>query len=212
MSIFKRTVALALSLLCVSFCLFSLCACADEPSDTHGVDADKKQDFLSMELDEIKKYIEIGKYKNLDIATGGENRDGAIWSAVESNFAVKEYPQAQLSYYQGQLEAEYRYRAEKDKKSDDEIEAMLKGAQENILAEAKELTKSDLVYAAIVKIENISVSEEEKTRLFDKYVEKYVSTYGYGIEYVKENMSDEIYSSMLYDKTTEFLLTNNNVK
>ena len=88
---------------------------------------------------------------------------------------------------------------------------MLEDAAGAILEEAKALTKSDLVYSAIVKLENISISESEKERLFDKYVEKYVSVYGYNAEYVKKNMADEIYDSMLYDKTTEFLIKNNNL-
>ena len=96
--------------------------------------------------------------------------------------------------------------------SDSEIEIMLENAAGGILEEAKALTKSDLVYSVIVKLEGIRVTEDEKERLFDRYVDKYVSVYGYSADYVKKNLSSEIYSSMLYDKTTEFLLTNNNVK
>jgi FKBP-type peptidyl-prolyl cis-trans isomerase (trigger factor) len=168
---------------------------------------------MESELDVIKKYIEIGSYKGLDVAVGDGEPDEAVWSAVEKNFAVKEWPFSQVQYYRHQLEAEYKYLAEvKYGKSKSEVEIMLEDAAGRILDEAKSLTKSDLVYSAIVKLENISISESEKERLFDKYVEKYVSVYGYNTEYVKANMEDEIYASMLYDKTTEFLLTNNNIK
>lgn len=205
MSALKRTVALV----CTVACLFLLCACGYDPATQTG----EKLDFMESELDVIKKYIEIGSYKGLDVAVGDGEPDEAVWSAVEKNFAVKEWPFSQVQYYRHQLEAEYKYLAEvKYGKSKSEVEIMLEDAAGRILDEAKSLTKSDLVYSAIVKLENISISESEKERLFDKYVEKYVSVYGYNTEYVKANMEDEIYASMLYDKTTEFLLTNNNIK
>ncbi len=206
---FKRILCAVLLLLCLSLCLFSLYSCAEE---TQQGESGEKQDFMAMELDAIKKYIEIGKYKSIEILSGEKNRDEAVWDAVESNFKIKEFPTSQVEYYRSQLEAEYRYRAEKDGMSDSEIDTMLENARENIIAEARALTKSDLVYAVIVKLEGISITEDEKLRLFDKYVDKYVSVYGYSAEYVSENMADEIYSSMLFDKTTEFLLTNNVIK
>ena len=205
MLLLKRLLCVALAVLC----LLSLCACSgEEAQSTNG----QKLDILGMELGQIKNYIEIGKYKGLEVSTDENTRDGAIWAAVEGNFSLKEYPEQHVLYYAEQLRAEYRYYAEQDGKSKDEIDALLEESEKSILAEARALTKSDLVYAAIVKLEGISVTEDEKAALFDRYVEKYVSVYGYGAEYVKQNMADEIYSSMLYDKTTEFLLTNNNVK
>ena len=205
MLLLKRLLCVALAVLC----LLSLCACfGEEAQSTKG----QKLDILGMELGQIKNYIEIGKYKGLEVSTAENTRDGAIWAAVEGNFSLKEYPEQHVLYYAEQLRVEYRYYAEQDGKSKDEIDALLEESEESILAEARALTKSDLVYAAIVKLEGISVTEDEKAALFDRYVEKYVSVYGYGAEYVKQNMADEIYSSMLYDKTTEFLLTNNNVK
>ena len=200
----KRSVSIALAFFIFILCAFSFTACSGEEG--------KKQDFLESELDEIKEYIEIGKYKGLDVFSGDESPDRVIWKTVEKNFTLKEYPAAQVEYYRAQLETEYRYHARKDGKTEGEIDAILESSEADILAEAKALTKSDLVYAAIVKLENISISEDESEKFFDKYVEKYVSVYGYNAEYVKENMADDIYSSMLYDKTTEFLLTNNNIK
>ena len=205
---FKRILCAVLALICVALCFFSLSSCAEENEET----VPQKQDILKLELEEIKSYVEIGEYKGLDISVGEQSRDAAVWSAVKKNFATKKLPQRQVEYYKYQLNAEYSYYAQLDGKTESEIEAMLESSVDDILAEAKELTKSDLVYAAIVKLEGISVSESQKESLFDKYVEKYVSVYGYTAEYVKENMADAIYSSMLYDKTTEFLLNNNNVK
>lgn len=198
-----------LALLCVVFSLFAFGSCTYDSSSEQSVE---KLDFMDAELDVIKKYIEVGKYKGLDVSLKNKSRDEAVWDAVEKNFEIKEWPVSQLQYYRHQLESEYKYLAKKDGKSDSEIERLLEDSAGKILDEAKALTKSDLVYSVIVKIEKISVSADEKERLFDKYVEKYVSVYGYNAEYVKKNMADAIYSSMLYDKTTEFLLTNNNIK
>ena len=76
-------------------------------------------------------------------------------------------------------------------------------------AEAKEMAIDDVIYELVRRAENITLSEEEKESLFDKYVDKYVEDYGYTKSYVKKNMSELIYDSMLYDKTTEFLIKNN---
>ena len=64
-------------------------------------------------------------------------------------------------------------------------------------------------YAALVKAEGISLSDDEKKNNFDRYVEKFVNDYGYGEEYVRENMSEQIYQTMLFDKTLERLITLN---
>ncbi|MBQ7383301.1 MAG: hypothetical protein IJV72_00730, partial [Clostridia bacterium] len=81
--------------------------------------------------------------------------------------------------------------------------------EEDMIAEARELTRDDLVFAAVVKAENISLSDADKQNNFDKYVEKFVNSYGYGEEYVRENMSEQIYETMLFDKMLEKLITLN---
>ena len=75
--------------------------------------------------------------------------------------------------------------------------------------EAKALVAMDLIVLAVQKDAKIALTEDEKARLFDKYAEKYVQDFGYDLEYVKENLSDFIYNSMLYDKTTEYLILKN---
>ena len=196
-------------LLCFAICLLAFCSCGyGNSSGEQG----EKIDFLQTELDIIQKYIEIGQYKGLEISADGNARDEALWNAVEDNCKVKEYPISQVYYYRDQLEAQYKYYAEQAGMYYEDMCAELGVDSGSIFEEAKALTKKDLVYSAIVKLEGISLSPEEKEGLFDKYVEKYVSVYGYNAEYVRENMAEEIYSSMLYDKTTEFLLKNNNVK
>ena len=71
------------------------------------------------------------------------------------------------------------------------------------------MVRKDIVYRYIVECEGISVTDEERTALFDRYVDKYVSDYGYHREYVLTNMTEMIHDSMLYDKTMEFLIANN---
>lgn len=205
----RRTYRYTAVLLCFAFFLLSLCSCA---YGNAGGETGEKIDFLDAELDVISKYIEVGQYKGLEISAGDSPKDAAVWSAVENNFSVKEYPIAQVYYYRGQLEAQYKYYAEQGDMSYEDMCDELGVDSGSIFEEAKALAKSDLVYSAIVKLENIKVTDEERERLFDKYVENYVSVYGYSEEYVKTEMADEIYDSMLYDKTTEFLLRNNNIR
>ena len=76
-------------------------------------------------------------------------------------------------------------------------------------AEAKRLVKKDLIFEAIRRREDITLTEEEKSKFFDKYVEKYAESYGYSEDYVREELSELVYESMLYDKTVEFLIINN---
>ena len=55
----------------------------------------------------------------------------------------------------------------------------------------------------------IALTDEEKDKYFDKYAEKYAEDWGYNLTYVENELADEVYASMLYDKTTEYLLKNN---
>ena len=54
-----------------------------------------------------------------------------------------------------------------------------------------------------------ALTDEEKEVHFDRYVDKYVSDWGYDRDYVAKNLADLVYDSMLYDKTTEYLIVNN---
>ena len=169
----------------------------------------KQQDFAAMSLDELEEYVTVGEYKNVSIALNGKTKQDAVWDAVLKNANVNEYPQEHVYYYIDQLEGQYRYYASQAGVSYKEILEQLGESDATILQDAKAMAKKDVVYAIIVKKEAISLSDGEKQAYFDKYVDKYVETYGYGKEHVKANMSELIYDSMLYDKTTEFLILNN---
>lgn len=198
-----RAVALfLLALICVS----ALCSCAyTVPLEEQG----QRVDFLSLELSELERYIEIGQYKDLTITNGSKTKGVAVWEAVIDGCDVKDYPQEHIYYYVDQIKEQYLHYAESADMSYAELAKELGISDGSILMEAREMTKTDIVCAIIQKREGIMLSDDEKQVHFERYVEKYVSEYGYSADYVREHMLSEIYDSMLYDKTTEFLILNN---
>ena len=56
-----------------------------------------------------------------------------------------------------------------------------------------------------------AVPETEKEAHFDRYVDKFVSDWGYDRDRVTRELSELVYESMLYDKTTEYLIVNNEI-
>lgn len=191
-----------LFLICV--CLFCACTYTRSPEQSA-----KKTDFSSLELSELERYIDIGQYKSLSLTQGSRGRGESVWEAILGGAEIKEYPEGHVYYYVGQIKEQYGYYAKNAGMSYDDIIKELGVTDGTILKEARDLTKKDIICAIIQKRENITLTDEEKQTHFDRYVAKYVSEYGYGEEYVRANMADEIYDSMLYDKTTEFLILNN---
>ena len=169
----------------------------------------EKQDFEAMSLETLEEYVSLGEYKNITVSLSGSAKGDAVWSAVLENADMNEYPLEHVYYYRDQLEGQYSYYADQAGASYKEILEQLGESDATILQDAKSMTKKDIVYAMIVKKEDISLTDGEKQAYFDKYVDKYVEDYGYSKEHVKSNMSELIYASMLYDKTTEFLILNN---
>ena len=72
---------------------------------------------------------------------------------------------------------------------------------------AKELTECEL--KDILAKEGITLTEDEKNTFFDRYVKKYAESYKYSEEYVRAELTELVYDSMLYDKTVEFLIIHN---
>ena len=79
----------------------------------------------------------------------------------------------------------------------------------DILAEAKRMTLGDLAREAIYKLEGIELSEKEKAENYDVYVRIFTEMYGYTEDYVRSNLTDEIYETMRYDKMIEKLILMN---
>ena len=158
----------------------------------------------------MNAYVNAVTYKGLfvTVSDGAEKQD-ALWRSILDGADIDACPDDKAQYYFNQTKRYYMYLANNDEDKYAEVLTRFGTDETEMLEEAKELVAKDLIYRYIVEAERIEVSEEEKTQLFERYVDKYVNDYGYNREYVEENMAELIYDSMLYDKTMEFLMANN---
>ena len=202
-NIYTRTAAL---LLCLVLALFTFSCKGGKEEQT----ADP-MDLQAMSTQELGRYAALGKYTGIKIKAIDQSKGEAVWRAVRNRANVAEYPEQQVKYYISQIEAQYKYYADQADMTYEEMLQEVGATEESIRAEAQEMAIDDVIYELVRRAENITLSEEEKESLFDKYVDKYVEDYGYTKSYVKKNMSELIYESMLYDKTTEFLIKNNEI-
>ena len=194
-------------ILLLSLLLTSILAMSSCKKDRTYESGSEKPDIFSLD---VQEYLSLGQYKGLSIKlVEGESKGEAIWEATVSGSDIISYPQELLDYYIAQTEAQYRYYAEKSGKSYAEVLADYGKTEASLLEDAKRFVKEDLVYAAIVKVEGIEVTEADKAAHFDTFVDQYVSVYGYDKEYVKEKLADVVLDSMLHDKMIEFLILNN---
>lgn len=163
---------------------------------------------------EISECVKLGEYKNItvDAPSKGLTADVALFNKIVENAEAVKYPEAALEYYKTQAERRYKYHAEEGNMSYDELLTSLGVTEADILNEAKDYVKSDLVKLAIIEAEGLHLTDDEKANFFDKYVYKFTELYGYTAEYARENLADEIYDAMQYDKMMEFLMLNNTVK
>lgn len=205
MNLVKRIVVF----LIVAASLLSFSACGgDDGADTPGENADMTLDYSDVDAADFVRSI---TYKGLTVTLADKNasRETALWDSILATAETGEIPEDKAMYYFQQTKDYYMYFAG-DMEKDYEYVLRHFGTDETkMMNEAKELVKKDLVYLYIVNTEGIALTDGEKTELFDKYVDKYVSDYSYNRDYVLANMTDIIYESMLYDKTMEFLIANN---
>ena len=196
---FRRCLAV---LLLLSLVVVLLVGCADRCEDDG-----PKLDYSGLELD---SYVKLGKYMNLEIELcEGESKSEAVWRLTVDNAEVIEYPAAAVEYYINQAELRYKHYAEEGNVEYSELLESLGVSEADIEAEAKKYVKEDLVQLAVLRAEGIALTDDEKIRLFDRYVKKYVDDYGYSEDYVRKNLTDEIYKSMLFDKMLEYLVLKN---
>ena len=200
-NVIKRALVTSLALIML-ISMFS-CKKSDENESAEPVD------FAAMSDDELKSYAELGEYKLMTLKQGSSPKGEVVWAAVKKNATVKDYPEQQVSYYVSQIKAQYAYYAEEAGISYKEMLREVGATDESIRSEAESMAADDVIYELVRRDADITLREDEKSKFFEKYVEKYVEDYGYSREYVVENMTDEIYDSMLYDKTTEFLIAYN---
>lgn len=192
--------------------ILTLFGCADDKGDGTGTDTNTNTSvgFPDYDGDRLDEYISAGAYTGLDVEIAeGQSRGDAVWAAVERGFEVVEYPDEQVEYYAEQTRARYRYYATRDGVEYETLISGLGVSEESIYAEAREMVKGDLVLLYIIKDAGISLTESERESLFDKYAERFVSIYGYDKTYIAENMKEQVYEAMLYDKTSEYLIVNN---
>ena len=180
-----------------------LLGCADKCEDDGA-----KLDYSQFELAE---YIKLGEYKDMEIALDSESasRSEAVWKTVVDNAEVIKYPELPLEYYIAQTQKQYGIYAEEGNMEYSELLESMGLTEADIEDKAKRLVKEDLVGLAIRKAEGIELSDEERTKHLDRYVENYVTHYGYSEDYVLKNLIDDVYDSMLYDKMLEFLMLKN---
>ncbi|MBO5938343.1 MAG: hypothetical protein J6Q82_02440 [Clostridia bacterium] len=192
---------LLLLILVTALALF-LPACQKEEQPQEGVTYDEAK------LDE---YIAPFAYESLtvELTDADTLKSEAIWVKLLSEVEILSYPEDAVEYYAEQQRDTYRYYAEKNDWSYGEALEFFGVSEENILDEAREMVKGDLVYRYIVKDAGITLSEDEKSEQMARYVKKFSEDYGYTEDYVEEHMTDLIYDAMLYDKTMEYLIVKN---
>ena len=204
----------ALIFLACALCLSVLIGCKKDDvtvDDESKNDSDNTQAVLDYSKINIDDYVKSVSYKGLTLTLDGESasKEAAIWDEILGAAVVDDYPEDAVNYYFTQTKDYYMFIANNDREAYELLLSSRNMTEEDMVSEARELVKKDLVYLYIIREEGISISDEEKSQLFEKYVAAYVSEYGYTAEYVKANMTELIYESMLYDKTLEFLILSN---
>ena len=172
---------------------------------------EKPSETLSYEGVVLSDCVRLGAYEGLTVTllSGDADRGEAVWEAVRGGSEILQYPEDAVAYYVAQAEARCRYYAKENGVDEEAAMAALGTSREEIAADAKRRVAEDLIVLAVQADAGIVLTEDEKTRLFDKYVDKYVADFGYDRAYVAENLADLVYESMLYDKTIEYLILKN---
>ena len=207
-----KILSLILCLLLVASVMFTACGKEDGTEDnttdttTNTTEAATSTDYSGLDLD---KYIKLGTYKGIVVDARNSSEAVELWNAIVARCEVIEYPAGPLSYSVGQSKAKYELYAEKGNMTYEELMKALDIDEEDLEREAKDLVKKDLATLAIVKAEGLGLTESEKTDLFEKYAEHYVNLYAYTEEYIRENLTEEIYASMQHDKMMEYLISQN---
>ena len=204
-----KLLALALAALCLCAVVLS-CDSGDTETET-----DTEVEYGGMpeySSEQLSSYVKPFEYTGLTVyAKFGQTRQEALWSEILNRVEIIEYPTEQVEYYLSQERAKYRYFAKRDGIEYQELLEALGVTEESMREGARALVKDDLALLYIMTDAGITLSDGEVSSHTDKYAEKLSEIYGYDAEYVKQNMSEQIYDAMLSDKTMEFLLSKNNV-
>ncbi len=182
--------------------LFLLSCAEEEPASRAPYDEERMSDYLCPVT-----------YKDLTVTVSeNESRGGAVWRAVLSGVTVREYPEEQVAYYREQIQRQYEYLADREDMKYEDLLSLRGMTEEAMLEKARDMVKSDLVFLWVARDAGISLSEAEKSVHYDRYADKYVERHGYDRAYVDANLREEVYASMLFDKTMEYLILHNSLQ
>lgn len=196
---FFRIVAAILLVACVATVFF---ACRTAPTVR----------VSEMSLSELSECVILGDYKGIEFTQNGRSKEAILMAYLSANSTIKKYPAGTVEYYLLQLKKQYRYYADQAGMRYEEMLDELGEDNITMKSEARRLVKQDMILELIRKKEGITLSDAEKNDYFDMYVSRYAERYGYSESYVREELTDLVYESMLYDKTIEFLIINNTFK
>ena len=192
-------------ILFIAVLLLSLVSCNKEDNDN--VDYAEPPEY---ELTELSDAVDLPEYKELTVTQNtGEGRGDAVWRVVLEGSKIIEYPESFLSYYQSQTTSKYKHMAKEAGLTYAELLEALGLTEEDVKNEAKTLAAAELIAMAIIEKEQITLTDDEIARLFSRYAEKIAEELGKDVSYVKENLADDVYDTMLHDKMIEFLITQN---
>ena len=198
---------IACLLLISTFCL-AVCSCKKIANIPHDA-----AELTALDYSEINAADHVASvtYKGLTVTldTADASREDAVWEEILKNANISSYPEEQVEYYFRQEKAYYMYLVNNDEEDYATLLSIRGISEEDMLEDARRMVAKDLIYRFVADTEGIELTEEDKTGLFDRYVEKFVSDYGYTKAYVAENMADSVYESMLYDKTMEYIILQN---
>ena len=182
----------------------------DNDGDVSGDDV-KAVETIDISSLELSEYVSLAKYSGMTVNydSSKTSKGDAVWDKVVEASEIKAYPEEQLEYYFEQTKAKYKYLARKGNESYENMLAALGITEEDMMNEAKRLVAEDLVLYALIEAEGVELSEAEKQNNLERYIQKFVDAYGYDEEYVRENMTEQIYDTMLFDKLLEKLIIMN---
>jgi len=201
----RGILALLMAMLCIGL---GLVGCRSpkggEPEQPQEIET---EDLMTLSLSE---YVTLGQYRGLTLTVpSGATASETVWKYVVAGSEIRAYPEGLVQYYLSQAKQQYQYHAERMNVTLKEAMEAFDVTEAELLEEARTLTGKDLVYYALLREEGISLTDGEKTENYERYVAKYVTDYGYEEAYVREHMTDQVYDSMLFDKTMEKLMSLN---
>ncbi len=144
----------------------------------------------------------------LEEAATAEAHDNALntlWSAVYENSTFHSLPEQQVNYYISQYKAQYESYAAAYGMTYEAFAAAMGVTEESLKTQAETIAKQDLVFFALIKAENLTVTDEEYTAGLAKYAADAGATPAdleayYGADYIRE--------SLLWDEMMNLLYTN----